>query len=266
MKFSDELLLAFVDGELAEPARAAVERAMRADPAIAARIARHRALQGRGIGIVAGAREGNATGRASAAQTGAKVVRLDVVRAARHGPLPHAVPYTAPQPAPPPAGHWWQAARLLGAVVLGLLAGGYGWHIWQNSTTLAVLHDEVGMLSAQGRLATALDEQLAERGPAGSVAGEPRAAPTLRVGISFLALDGKYCRSFELADSAGLACRDAGHWRIPVLVEGRLGTRASDTRAQPPALLDAIGARIAGAPLGAVAERAAQARGWTTER
>jgi anti-sigma factor RsiW len=37
MKFSDELLIAFVNGELAEPARAAVERALRADPASAAR-------------------------------------------------------------------------------------------------------------------------------------------------------------------------------------------------------------------------------------
>jgi len=76
MKFSDELLIAFVNGELAEPARAAVERALRADPAIAARVAQHRARRSRVYGGVAGGREGG-----HITKLGFAAVREDGVRA-----------------------------------------------------------------------------------------------------------------------------------------------------------------------------------------
>ena len=45
MSFSDETLMAYADGELAEPALGEVERAVRIDPAVAARVAQHRALR-----------------------------------------------------------------------------------------------------------------------------------------------------------------------------------------------------------------------------
>ena len=47
MTISDETLMAFADGELDEAARAAVEAAMREDPEVSKRIARHRALRAR---------------------------------------------------------------------------------------------------------------------------------------------------------------------------------------------------------------------------
>ena len=45
MKYSDEILMAYADGELEEPRRSEVEHAVRADPALAAIVERHRALR-----------------------------------------------------------------------------------------------------------------------------------------------------------------------------------------------------------------------------
>ena len=251
MKFSDELLIAFVNGELAEPARAAVERAARADPAIAARVAGHRARRSRVYGVVAGGRDGGAQAHAHGCASGAKIVQLDAIRAARNVPLPVPVP---PQPT-------WTRRHLLAlaaALAGGVLLGGAGWHLWQGEAELASLSGTGGAggaLVAQGDLAEALSAQLASPGPSGRV----------RIGISFLAKDGKYCRSFVMDTTAGLACRDGGEWKIPVLAQGALGAAWIDGSGLPPAVLDAIDSRIAGTPLGNAAERAAQARGWKRE-
>ncbi|MFC4930361.1 hypothetical protein [Massilia sp. GCM10023247] len=257
MKFSDELLIAFVNGELAEPARAAVERAARADPAIAARVAGHRARRSRVYGVVAGGRDGGTQAHAHGCASGAKIVQLDAIRAARNVPLPTPVP---PEPA-------WTRRHLLAlaaALAAGVLLGGTGWHLWQGEAELASFsggsggsgsRGAGGALVAQGDLADALTSQLASPGPSGRV----------RIGISFLAKDGKYCRSFVMDTTAGLACRDGAEWKIPVLAQGALGAAWIDGSGLPPAVLDAIDSRIAGTPLGNAAERAAQARGWKRE-
>jgi hypothetical protein len=250
MKFSDELLIAFVNGELAEPARAAVERAVRADPAIAARVAGHRARRNRVYGVVAGGREGSTQAHAHGCASGAKVVQLDTIRAARNVPLPVPMPQQQ-QPS-------WARRHMLavaGALAGGVLLGGFGWHLWQGEAELASLSGADGALVAQGRLAAALSSQLASPGPSGRV----------RIGISFLAKDGNYCRSFVMDTTAGLACRIGAQWKIPVLAQGAAGTAWLDGSVLPPAVLDAIDARIAGSPLGNAAERAAQARGWRRE-
>ena len=45
MPYSDDTLMAYADGELEPAERAAIEQAMRTDPAIAATVERHRALR-----------------------------------------------------------------------------------------------------------------------------------------------------------------------------------------------------------------------------
>lgn len=249
MKFSDELLIAFVNGELAEPARAAVERALRADPAIAARVAQHRARRSRVYGVVAGGREGNGHAHSHGSPAGAKVVHLDTVRAARCVPPPTAPPTLKSAWT---LRHWGAVAAALAA---GALAGVFGWQAWEGEAELASLSGAEGALVAQGHLASVLSAQLASPGPSGRV----------RIGISFLAKDGRYCRSFVMDTTAGLACRDGGQWKIPVLAQGAAGAAWMDGNGLPPAVLDAIDSRIAGTPLGPAAERAAQARGWRRE-
>jgi len=243
MKFSDELLLAFVNGELAEAERAAVERAIRADPAIAARVAQHRARRSRVYGVVAGGRDGGGHANAAGHHGGAKVVQLDSIRAARLGPLA----------TPPPAPQWTRrhVGALAAALLIGALAGAAGWHGLQGDTTLAALGSG-GALVARGGLAEALSAQLASPGPSGRI----------RIGISFLSKDGRYCRSFVMDTTAGLACRDGSQWKMPVLVQGAAGAAWMDGTVLPTAVSAAIAARIDGTPLSSAAERTVQARGW----
>lgn len=141
------------------------------------------------------------------------------------------------------------------SLAVGVFAGalGAGWFGGAGADSeLARAGD--GALTAGGRLARALDRQLAQEGAAGDV----------RVGLSFLSREGSYCRSFQLGASSGLACREDDAWRIPVLAD--TPAEASGYRqagsALPLAVLDAVDARIAGATLDAAAERAARDRGW----
>ncbi|MEM8514432.1 hypothetical protein RCH14_003777 [Massilia sp. MP_M2] len=249
MTFSDDLLIAYINGDLAEPARAAVERATRADPVLAARVAQHRAelrsSHGRSVGVSANGHDGG-PGPQRAAPSGAKVVHLNSLRPGRPMPMP------LPQPAPSRVVglHWVTlAAALLGSAVLGAV----GWHHLGQSPGLAVLDHDNGVLVARGALVTALDDQLATPGPSDS---------GVRIGVTFVAKDGGYCRSFVVDTTAGLACLRRGRWTIPVLSQGTAGAAWLDGSIPPPAVRAAIEARIAGSALAPAAERAAQQRGW----
>ena len=252
MKFSDDLLIGYINGELAEPARAAVERAMRADPVLAARIAHHRAeLQLKGhtrngrIGVSANGHDGNGHARASVPPCGAKVVQLNSLRPGRTVPPPQ-IAYS----------NWckrhWIAIGA--ALLLGIGAGAFGWHSLAQAPGLATLDHANGALVARGELVAALDGQLASPGPSGS---------GVRIGVTFVARDGGYCRSFVVDTTAGLACLKDRRWTIPVLAQDGGGAAWVDGSQPPPAVREAIAARIAGAMLDPAAERAAQQRGWT---
>jgi hypothetical protein len=123
--------------------------------------------------------------------------------------------------------------------------------------------DETG-LRARGALALALTEQLA--------ATQAPDAP-MKVGSSFVATTGEYCRSFTFAPAAasprlgGLACRRSGAWRLLAVAEADRRGGAPDQYRQagapmPAAVLRAIEDRIQGSALDADAEHAARQRGW----
>jgi hypothetical protein len=140
--------------------------------------------------------------------------------------------------------------------VAGLAAGALGLRAFDDGGRILAVSSKDGALVAQGTLAGALSRQLASGGPSGS---------RVRIGASFLAKDGNYCRSFALGATAGLACMDGGQWRIPVLEEGNAGEPESYRQATteiPNAVLGAIDQRITGAALSADDERAARERGW----
>jgi len=252
MTFSDDLLIGYINGEIAEPARAAVEKAMRADPVLAARIAQHRAeLQLKGntrgrisrIGVSANGHDGNGHARPSAPHCGAKVVQLNSLRPGRTVPPPQ-IAYS----------NWckrhWVAVGA--ALLAGAGLGAFGWHSLAQAPGLATLDHDNGALVARGPLVAALDDQLASPGPSGS---------GVRIGVTFVAKDGGYCRSFVVDTTAGLACLKGGRWTIPVLAQA--GAAWVDGSQPPPVVREAIDARIAGTVLDPVAERAAQQRGWT---
>lgn len=235
MKFPDEILMAYVDGELDPATRAAVEAAMASDPALARAVERQRALGARLRAAYDDVVQEPVPDRLAAllaAPVAAPVVQLDARRPARRFTLPA-----------------WaaMAASLVAGVFVGMLV---------LRVPAAPFAELDGALVARGALATALDRQLAAEAASGAV----------RVGLSFRGRTGAYCRTFSLErDSAlaGLACHEAGEWRLKVLSEAQVA--AGELRAaaaMPPAVLRAVDAEIDGEPLDATAEAAARAAGW----
>ncbi|WP_440965902.1 anti-sigma factor family protein [Massilia sp. GER05] len=232
MTYSDDTLMAYADGELEPAERAAIEQAMRTDPAIAATVERHRALRADVAAAFAGILDEPVPARL---QPPAPVVSLAVERDKRR------------------RWSWPEWAALAATLVVGVLAGrmipgGGGPAIAGNGNQVV----------AQGELAAALDRQ---------VGGKAEGA--VKVGVSFAARDGAYCRGFVMGAAAGLACREGGQWKIPVLAEAEkeaAGGYRQAGSALPPAVLDAIDARIADKPLDAAGEEAARARGWRPAR
>jgi hypothetical protein len=251
MKFSDEILTAYAEGELSEPVRSQVERAMRVDPALAARIAQHKAMRSRMSHVFASiVNEAIPPRPQPGPGSGGKVVQLNAVRAARQQLLQQQ------QARERPRWSWRQALAIMSALLAGAAAGALGLRAFDDGGRILAVSPADGALLAQGTLATALSQQLASGGPSGS---------RVRIGASFMARDGSYCRSFALGATAGLACMAGGQWRIPVLEQGGAGEPESTRQATteiPSAVLGAIDQRIAGAALTADDERAARERGW----
>ena len=143
----------------------------------------------------------------------------------------------------------WLAAAA--SLALGVLLAS-----WWHGRVEPSLQLAGGDLVAGAGLADALDHRLAadDRGD------------TVALGLSFRSGNGSYCRSFALAEQAlaGLACRNAGHWRIVALGEAlpQAGEYRQASSALPPAVLAEIDARLQGEPLDAAAERKARDAGW----
>ena len=249
MKYSDETLMAYADGELGEAERSEIESALRGDAELAARVARHRALRQDVFGAFAGVLDEPVPARlrvvagGAAAQAPQKVVPIDRARAARQAPQ-----------APRARWSWAQWGGMAASLVIGVYAGILGMQGMQGGQQLAALDQHSGALVAQGQLERALTQQLAGTG-----------AGAVQIGVSFVDKGGKFCRSFQVGASAGLACREGAQWQVPLLAgstAGSAGAYRQAGSAMPPAVLDAIDERIAGQALDAAAERAAQQRGW----
>jgi hypothetical protein len=234
--------MAYADGELDEATRAAVETAMASDPQLARRIEQHRALRARIRSAFDTVLEEPVPPRL-----------LQAVRTTPAGPGERKV-----VPLRPPVRRWpWpQWAAMAASLLIGLVAGRLASLRPGNAGPIATRD---GRMLASGVLASALTGQLASR---------QSAADPVRIGVSFRAKSGDYCRTFQLrrpAPLAGLACRAGAHWRIGVLVgaaPGASGTYRQAASSMPPALIAAVDAEIAGEPLDAAAEAAARSRHW----
>eukprot|EP01034_Spumella_vulgaris_P037850 gene37850-46706_t len=182
--------MAYADGELDDPARTEVERAMRSDPALAERVAQHQAMRADVFAAFAPIADEPVPPALLAAAMPDKVSDLGAVRAARTESRRRW------------AWQEWSAIAaslsvgvLVGSLALGGGGGGGNGNGNSNGADLAVAHGPGGVPIAQGRLADALSNQLA---------GAPEAG-AIRIGISFAATDGALCRSFIAGASAGLA-------------------------------------------------------------
>jgi hypothetical protein len=253
--FSDEILMAYADGELDPDTSVQVQAAMAGDAGMARRVARHRAMRDDVYATFAPILDEAVPQRLS-----------DALRQAQPAPA------FAPKPAAN-QNRWslpaWGA--LAASLVVGVLIGKMALPLFESGHRQGAPADAVatidGQVTAGGALARALSQQLASA---------PREGQPVSIGITFRTADGQFCRSFTLHDGgrqasalAGLACKAPeadDRWIIPVLVETRPDTTASATYrmagSAAPAILQAIDERIAGHPLDAAAERHALQRNW----
>lgn len=247
MNYDDATLMAYADGELDPAQRAAIAQAIQDDPNVAAAVARHQALRQDVFAAFAGTLDEPVPKRLQPAGI-ARVHDLAAARAARE------VARQEQQQREKQRLAWPKWGALAASLAVGVLAGSLGSGWFGAGKELALASGTGGELTARGRLARALDRQLAQEGAAGDV----------RIGLSFQSQSGAYCRSFQLGGSSGLACREGGSWRIPVLADSpaQAGAYRQAAAQLPPAVLDAVDARIAGSALDAAAERTARERGW----
>jgi hypothetical protein len=262
--FSDEMLVAFVDGMLDDASGRAIEQAMRDDPVIAQRVARQRALRSH-----VSAASSPAPGTRPMAQMsarGGKVIQLALVRASK-GKAPAAVAAAASASSVDGAVRWsWpQWGALVTAMITGIVVGWCAVSLLERDTSMI---GSDGALRARGQLTDALT------GQAASVTGSG-----VRIGASFMSKQGHYCRSFVLdgvaarTHLAGLACHIGTGWNVVAIIDepmpmpASLSSPAADGTLMsgidlPPVIDAAIDQRIAGQVLDAAAEQEALRRGW----
>ena len=230
MSFDPATVAAFVDGELDDLTARRIEREAEGDPALAAEIARHRALKAKLAAHYAPVAEEPVPERLRALLTPDVAVDTSLAarreaKRARFAPI-----------------HWGAIAASL---VLGLALGLRPW------APAASIAEANGAVVAAGPLADALDTQLASNQP-------PDAA--VRIGLSFEDKAGRYCRSFESASLDGIGCHDDGRWRLERTMRGQAGT--DYRQASSGELAAATAAMMGGDPLDAAAERQARDKGW----
>lgn len=267
-------VMAYVDGELPPQDAAAFDARLALEPALAAAVARERALRASlqsayapvldepmPAGLLdllaipdAAARTPPLHAVASPASASAANEALprgasDVHRAA----LPHARRWA-----------WPQFGAMAACLVLGVV---FGTRVLAphpttgDGDTLALNVAPDGAITAQGALRNALEQDIA-----GTVL-DPNAK--VGVGLTFRDHAKQYCRTFTLdSASSGIACKQSEGWVVAHLEHARNARQGESggyrTAASPlsPALLQAIDAMREGDTLDAPAEAAAKARGW----
>lgn len=234
MMTDDEKLMAYVDGELIPAEREAMERALAKDPTLREKLAeqeRLKATLAAHYGPVAAEEVPEGLLAMLGAETGrADVASLSAAREKRRRPS------------------WRQLGTIAASLAVGLLAGQMV--SLQRTGPLAV---NDGALVAEGPLAEALDSQLAS--------AQAHGAAT-RIGVSFADRQGRFCRSFDAAAFAGLACREDQDWRVIMTAPAQGAGEAQYRQAGSSVILQAAQEMMAGAPLDAEAERAAVEARW----
>ena len=242
MNWTDETLMAFVDGELDAVQHADLERALTGDSALQARVAALQTQRRRVSAAFATVLDEPMPDRLAIllanapASPSAAVVNLGAARAAR----------TQRRTMP----GWAQWGGMAASVVLGVLIGVQ----FAGRGGDAPLGVRDGRLVAGGAIHQALSLQLASAG-----------SMPVAVQLSFVDRDGAYCRTFSTMSMAGLACRRDGQWAVQTLAATSVtadGAMRQAATSLPREVLDAVDQRIAGEALDATRERQARDQGW----
>jgi hypothetical protein len=254
MTIAEETLMAYVDGELDPTARAEVEAAMRDDPQLEQRVARHRDLREKiQRAYAAELTEAVPERLLAAARKPVRPIESNVVelKETRAAIVPESARGRFRRP------QWRPIASMAASLLIGV---GVGFFAWRHSDSI-MMQNAGDALVASGPLARGLSAQLAGDRPAGSA---------VEIRLSFVAKSGDYCRTFTISadvSSAGLACRHAKRWEIRLLtqpgaVDGGGPEYRTASSALAPAIITAVEEQISGEPLDRDAEMEARKKEW----
>jgi hypothetical protein len=235
MKIPDEMLSAFVNGELDGAERQRVELAIARDRRVAQRVAKQRANRSRPRTALDEALRPSPDLRRDPARRlypgSAQIIDLAQVRITREH---------TPRRRRPPIGPrvLIMASLAIGGATGALLA-------WLGAAD-TLTHFQDGKLLARGALSRALNEQ---------IVGETPTAGKVRVTSTYRTREGTYCRAFMVSGPqtlAGMACRSQGNWQVQTLL----------TNAASPALLLELDRNVAPMPIPVATEAQLRARDW----
>jgi len=233
MKFSQETLMAYADGELDGETRRAIEAEMAVDPQVAREVERQRALRTDVGAAFAGVVDEQIPDR--------------LLRAAKQSQAT----------SQPRRWSWPEWTSIAASLVIGVVAGRA---ILQSPGAKdgIIATGVEGNIVASGELAQALSEQLSSEDGSG-----------VDIGLTFRSKSGEYCRTFGTRvgmDVVGFACRDADAWRIDMLSTTKPPESGGDYRMAstqlPAPIVQAIAARMQGEALDADQEAIARQRRW----
>jgi anti-sigma factor RsiW len=268
---SDEKLMAYVDGELDDAARAEVEAALLGDPALAQRVAAQKALRSRirlafdnvakepvpdrlvKAARAAPARAATVRDNAGARDEWSATPSRDDVPARRDS---NVVPLRRK---PSRRWSWPEWSAIAASLLVGVLASQLFFRVFLSGPGPVISRD--GQMIANTSLSHALSEQLAANQPSTSA---------VQIGISFRSRAGNYCRTFTTRGASavgGLACRAGDAWRVQVLAQGEKPAQSSGglrqaSSSMPKAIAQAVDEEMAGDPLDASGEAAAKQKNW----
>jgi hypothetical protein len=234
MKFSQETLMAYADGELDVETRRAIEAEMAVDPQVAQEVERQRAMRSEVGAAFAGVLDEQVPDRLLRAAT-------------RSTAAPRRRQWAWPE--------WTSIAASL---VVGVLAGRALLPSPNGANDGIIAAGTDGRIVASGQLAQALSEQLSSEDGSG-----------IDIGLTFRDKSGEYCRTFgarEGSNVVGFACRDAEVWRVDMLSTAPHTESGGDYRMAstqlPAPVVQAIAQRMQGEALDADQEAIARQRRW----
>ncbi len=262
MSISDDMLMAYADGEFDKPEFASerneVEMAIGSDPELARRVERFRSLR-RDLGsLYAEVLEEPVPERlldAARAQPREAATVTDLAQARTAKKASGAASSVAGTTAVARKLRPWFA--IAASLIVGVLVGHYAL-VSQEAGPLAV---NGASLLAQSSLRQALSDQLA---------ADQSHASAVQIGLSFRSKSGQYCRTFMLEQReplSGLACHQGADWHIDALAlaetagNAGAGYRPAGS-ALPAAVRAAVEDQMAGEPLDAQGEVQAKRAGW----
>jgi hypothetical protein len=260
MTVSGKDVIAYVDGELDDAARARIADAAQRDPALAARISAEQALRNQVRGHFAPVAQepvpqdwiASIRTATAAPATTLNAVSMDAARAARAQRLQ--VPARGRG-----SGKLWVGAAIAASLVVGVMISDR-----MHQPVMLVAGKPVMLVAskdglvASGELAQALNTQLASS--QGSV--------PIRILGTFKRQGGDTCRVFAGAAVSGIACHDGGGWQMQQVVPGAKAASAAASGAYRQAGSDQAGlmvqaqAMMVGDPFDAAQERAARDHLW----